>query len=357
MTLRRLTDGDVLASRRLSRLAFGGNRDISTDPPKGDVLGYGSFDDAGDLEAKVVALDYQQWWGGRAVPMVGVGGVASRPDARGRGLVRDLMGLMAAEATAPISVLYPTSTGIYRRLGWEVVGTLDTTPVPPLALAGRRRTDVRRATADDLPAIQDLYDARGRSGAGLLTRTGPMFPDGTAGVLEHDVVDVAVEDGRLTGYVAYDREEGYRGGGFLQVSECVTATDDAFATLLVTLGEWAGVVDEVRWRGDPFELQRHLSRNLSPQRERQPWMLRVLDPVAAFAARGYVRDGEADLTLDGSGWRLEVSGGEGRLVEGPGGPVLSPQQLARAYAGLQVSEAPALSALLAGPTPEILDYF
>lgn len=357
MTLRRLTDDDLLASRRLSRLAFGGPREVSTDPPRGDVLAYGAFDDAGELEAKVVALDYQQWWGGRPVPMVGIGGVATRPDARGRGLVRALLDLVAAEASAPVSVLFPTSTGIYRRLGWEVVGTLDTTPVLPLHLTRRRKTGVRRATAEDLPAIQDLYDARGRTGSGLLTRTGPMFADGTAGVLEHDVVDLAVEDGEVTGYVAYDREGGYRGGGHLDVSECVARTDDAFDTVLATLGEWAGVVDEVRWRGDTAQLQRHLGANLAPPRERQPWMLRVLDPVAAFAGRGYARDGQADFTLEGRPWRLEVSGGEGQLVDGAGGPPVTVQQLARAWAGLHVAEAPALSALLAGPAPEILDYF
>ena len=357
MTLRRLTDDDVVASRRLSRLAFGGPREVSTEPPRGAVLAYGSFDASGELEAKVVALDHAQWWGGRTVPMLGVAGVATRPDARGRGLVRALLDLMAAEAAAPISVLYPTSAGIYRRLGWEVVGTLDTTPVPPSSLPRERRTEVRRATADDLPAVQELYNARAATTAGLLTRTGPMFPDGTAGVLEHDVVDLAVDGGQVTGYVAYDREGGYRGGGHLQVSECVASTDDAFITLLATLGEWAGVVDEVRWRGDPAELQRHLGANLPPQRERQPWMLRVLDPAAAFAARGYLRDGRADVTLDGRGWRLEVTGGQGALVEGPGGPALTAQQLARAYAGLPVREAPQLSALLSGPAPEILDYF
>src|ERR1019366_9363780 len=68
---------------------------------------------------------YQQFWGGRPMPMGGVAGVVVAPDARGRGVGTRLMTAVAQRSLERgdlVSALYPATIPIYRALGWEVVG-------------------------------------------------------------------------------------------------------------------------------------------------------------------------------------------------------------------------------------------
>src|SRR5947209_2388132 len=127
--------------------------------------------------------------------MGGIAGVSVHPDARGRGhasaLMRDLLPVMRA-AGQPISVLFPTGVGVYRPVGWEVVGSLDDTRIATRDLKPWRAAEdvgVRTAMPADVPAIRDLYVGLGVNG--LLTREGPEFPSGAEAVLEHDIVALA----------------------------------------------------------------------------------------------------------------------------------------------------------------------
>jgi predicted acetyltransferase len=367
--LRELTDEDWGQRRRLSGLAFGYT--APEEPPAQPVpaVRLGAFD-GDELLAEATGLSYEQWWCGRPVPMCGIAGVAVHPHARGRGLVRELLSGVLARVPAPISVLYPTAPGIYRRLGWEVVGSLDETVVPLSVLPRPAPAGValRGARQEDLPALHALYVERGRSGSGLLTREGPSFPDGPARLLEADVVTVAEEGGQVTGWVGYDRGSGYRHGGPLRVRDLLTATPAALHALLGSLGSWSAVVDELRWRGSTADLALGTGASLPAPSAVQPWMLRVVDPVTALTARGWLHDGAAAFCVDGQGWQLEVTGGHAAVLprEPHSLPVLDPRGLALLYAGLGVGRllraglvdrpVPEL-ALLDGPAPEIADYF
>ncbi len=369
MILRELTDDDLQQSWDLGRLAFGGERGATAPVPTVRRRAYGAFDD-GRLVAKVALRDYEQWWGGRGVPMTGIAGVATAPDARGRGLVRQLLDLALGEHGAALSVLYPTAPAIYRRMGWEVVGSLDTThlPIGLLPTLGA----VRAATEADVAAIASLYDGIAATSNGLLARTGSSFPkgfpSGYAALLDADVVSVVEEAGSVTGYVSYRRDNGYRAGGQLVLGELLATTHTAMTALLGNLGSWSSVVDTVVWRGKTTDLALALGVNVPPPVEVQPWMLRVLDPVAAVAARGFgPGTWSVPVTVAGSPYRLEVEGGRGSLTAGPPGPELTEQGFALLYAGASAGtilrsgnatgDVRALAAAFAGPEPEILDYF
>ena len=98
-------------------------------------------------------------------------------------------------------------------------------------------------------------------------------------------------------------------------------------------------------------------------------MLAVLDPVAAFDQRGVRGSGRARFSVSGRGWLLEAADGRAGLTADATEylPVLDPRGLALAFAGapealllragLLDRPVPGLDALLAGPTPELLDYF
>ena len=372
MKIRPLEESDREQAHRLSMLAFGGDLSapVSTDPPPaGPYLG--AFDDAGRLVAKARSRPYDQWWGGRPVPMAGIAGVAVQPEHRGQGLVRTLMDELLHLAEAPISSLFPTAPSIYRPLDWEVVGTLDSTPIPLAALPTRTEgAAVRAATEQDLPAIETLYDARAKGSAGFLSRKGPSFPAGVKGILELDVVTVVVEDDVVTGYASYSRGRGYRGGSVMTLWDCITTSPHALRALLAGLGGWSAVAEAVTWRGSTDDLALFVNRSLPAVEQAQPWMLRVVDAVAAVAARGFaLGTTNASFVVSGTGYRLEVANGRGELavVPGEGLPVVHPRGLALLYAGVAAGrlsrtgladrELPELEEAFRGPQPEILDYF
>lgn len=369
MRVRPLIDDDGEQAFRLSVLAFGGDPRAAYTPSAELFEGVGAFDDAGRLVGKAVTVPYEQWWGGQRVPMCGLAGVAVHPDARGQGVVRQLVTAALEGQRAPVSVLFPTAPGIYRGLGWEVVGTLDDTEVP-LSSLPVSHSSVRSARPEDLPALQALYDDLGRATNGLLTRTGPAFRRGPEGLLEHDVVSVVEEDGEVTGYVAYDRGRGYRGGAQLRVWECVASAPSARRALLGSLASWTAVADTLLWRGATTDLALELPGRTPAPQTAQPWMLRVLDAEGAVAARGFAVDVVSEpFTWEGKGYRLETSAGRGRLVPaaGEGHPVLQPRGLALAFAGVGQGRLVAaglldrpvggLAEAFAGPPPQVLDYF
>ncbi|MCW2776874.1 MAG: family N-acetyltransferase [Frankiales bacterium] len=375
----RLGADDHEESWRLGALAFGGDLAAAAppraDPPRADT--WGVRDDRGVLVARAVLLDHEQWWGGRLVPSAGIGGVAVHPDARGGGTASRLLRHVVAEARARgqvVSSLFPTVPGLYRRLGWELVASLDETVVPTRAFAdvGPSPLRVRTAGPADRAALEELHDAEGRTGGGALSRRGRLFPDGPVPVA--DVVAVAEDDGgRARGYVAYDRGRGYDASSELVVRELVSADPAATRALLAVLGRWHPVAPSTRWHGPSAPLARQLPTLVPAPDRSRPWMLRVLDPVGAVAARGWRADVDVALRLEDKGgaqtaWRLQADAGVGRLVEGDGtGPLLHERGLALLWsgagtasvrsAGLLDGDLPGLDAALAGPPPVLRDYF
>lgn len=369
-TIRVLGEADREQGWQLSTLVFGGDPSATMPETAPSGPAVGAFDDSGRLVARAFSRPYEQWWGGRPVPMAGMAGVAVRPEARGKGLVRELLDELLTITDAPISSLFPTAPSIYRPLDWEVVGSYEFTSIPLTWLPSRAEVDVRNATEADLPAIEALYDSRGASGSGWLVRRGESFPDGVKGILEHDVVTVVDEDGRVTGYASYSRGRGYVNGGPLTLWDCITQTPEAMRALLAGLAGWSSVVDDVSWRGSTDDLALFVNRSLPAPAKAQPWMLRVVDPVRAVAARGFAPGATtATFAVSCVGYRLDVADGQGQLsvVPAEGLPVVHPRGLALLYAGvakgwlaragLADRELPELEEAFRGPRPEILDYF
>jgi predicted acetyltransferase len=381
VTARLLTDADSDSVWRLSQLVFGWlGGEVPPTLQGQTVVG---VDGPGGLIGSARLRSYEQWWGGRRVRMGGLAGVAVHPHARGQGAVRSMVAELLAlmrDGQQPVSVLFPTAPGIYRPLGWEVVGSLDDTVVPTGAfrrVAAAGDVPIRTAGPADVPAVAGLYDAYARSTDGLLTRDGMEFPKGAVGVLEHDVVALAEQDGRPAGYLTYARGSGYRASE-LRAWELVAQTPQARAALLGSLGTWDAVSATVRWRGPTDELALALSGSLPPPASVQPWMLRIVDAPAAVAARGF-RGGDAEVSFalvdpqvpaHARGWRLVVRAGDGRLepVEDTDLPQLHVRGLALLWSGAAGSEAvvraglldrplPALDRAFAGQPARILDYF
>ena len=390
--IRELTRDELPAAWEMGRLAFGG----AAEPPPSalravpGVSRLGAFDDAGRLVGKIVELPHEHWWGGRRVPAAGVSGVAVRPESRGGGVARALLGALLAQARdrgAAISALHPTVSDVYRAAGWEVAGVLGAVDLDTAALPRPRGDDgvaLRPGSTDDLPQVTDLYDQVARVHDGLLTRRGGFFdePQGGPPYSGVDAVTLAEVGGELTGALLFGRGSGYGPDARLEV-RTLLARDRATARALVgVLAGWRTVARTVRvplLTGDAVSTVLPLERVTDPGTT--AWMLRPVDVVAAVRARGWpghvrgrVAFGLTDALApwNAGSWELEISGGKGTLVPARGEPdlVLDVRGFAVLYCGGTTGRAvaqaglaggpgdpAALDLLAGGPAAQLLDYF
>lgn len=378
--LRPLATDDVPAALALGAEAFGSPAggtappptapppaDPPADPPPGRHA-WGTFDAGGRLVAKAVGLELGSWFGGVEVPTCGVAGVAVVAERRGDGLLADLVGALLDEAVARgevISTLYPTAPGVYRRLGYELVGSLDTVELPTAELLGvRAATGVttRRATAADAGAVRAVHDRWAAAQHGALTRRGGSFAGADDGLPAGTGVTLAVDAaGDVVGYAAWHRGEGYDPAtAVLVVDELLALSGEAHRALWRVLGSFSTVAGRVRLTtsgDDPARLV--LPGGTWRVVGSHPYALRLLDVERAFSLRrlpgtadaSFAVAGDPVASTDGS-YRLRVDGA-GTRCERTGaaasGPTFTPQGLALAWAGVQRCATLRMVGHLAGP--------
>lgn len=345
---------------RLGHEAFGFPASPS-EPPSLDQPGAISVIamDGDTMAGRMVDRDYDCWFGGRLVPTSGIGGVTVAMEYRGQGLLRPLfteLFRIAKDRGAVLSALYPSSAGIYRRLGYEVICTSDPARFPISALARISRPDgvrTRRATAADVPAIREVYDVWAAANNGPLSRRGASFPaDDEKLIKSFTGVTVAERDGVIIGYTSWNRGSSFGPDGALQVFDLIATEQDGYRALLAALGSFASIVGWVKIENaSGLDLVLELFPTSEWQvLDSQPYMLKIIDVVGALEARGYLAVittsvefgvcGDPITGADGH-YRLELADGKavctrlGDLGSEASVPVFTPNGLALAYAGSQ----------------------
>ncbi|SKB09309.1 GNAT family N-acetyltransferase [Aeromicrobium choanae] len=281
MEIRRLTedDRDALVAVRLPAFGtstLGGDR---VEHPAYER--WGLFVD-GRLAATTTRKPYASWFGGREVPTCGVGGVAIAPEFRGRGLLRPLMERLHDDARSQgdvVATLFASAPGIYASLGYRTVGAMDTIEVHASALHRfTRRRELRRATADDLPALKRIYTGWASRHDGPLTRTTVEFDDDA---WLHDATGVTLaldEDGTALAYAAWNRSPGVGGDAHVEVEDLVWADEGSRDSLLWMFGTFSTVAPTVRFDTSGTELTSVLPEHRVL--ENRPYDLLVLESEA-----------------------------------------------------------------------------
>ncbi|PRZ05110.1 putative acetyltransferase [Isoptericola sp. CG 20/1183] len=302
LVIRRSVVADVPAARRLGDEAFGAPATPRPAPepgtwPSANVRPWSAYDGE-ELVATLGVRRFTSWFHGAAVPTAGFAGVTVAAERRGEGVLRPLFDAALAEAREQgevISTLYPSAAGIYRSLGYEVIGSYDEARLPMAALAtvrppaGGVRT--RRAAPADVEAIRAVYRTWAAAQNGPLTRTEKPFlpePDELFG-LESGYTGISLAvgpDDEVLGFASWNRGSGYDGTGTIEVDDLVALTPDAARALWRVLGSFGTVAGSVRlstsgaWTGsDPSRLvlPDHTVTTTS-----RPYMLRLLDVPAAL---------------------------------------------------------------------------
>ncbi|MFC8797398.1 enhanced intracellular survival protein Eis [Promicromonospora sp. NPDC057138] len=361
---------------------------------------WGAFDD-GDLAARLRVYGFTSWFHGARVPTAGVAGVAVAPERRGSGHLARLFGAALDEARDRgdvISTLFPTAPGIYRGLGYEVVGSFDDVDVPVQNLGRVAAPDgvvTRRAGVADFDAIVAVHRAWAAAQNGPVSRaekpfwTPPekFFADYTGVTLAVSAGGSAGAAGDVVGFASWNRGDGYTPAtAVMEVDDLIALTPDAARALWRTLGSFSTVVGTARVSTsglDPAWLV--LPDLTSTVHAANPYMLRILDVAGALggvqaplegARVPFAVRGGQDLA---GAWTLTVSDGVTHLerdaiaVEDAHHerPVLSPNGLALLYAGAESAanlriaghltglpdQDAVLSALFAGRRLHVRDYF
>lgn len=340
----------------------------------------------GQVTATAVPIPMGQWFGGRRVAMAGIGGVGVAPSARGRGTATRMMQHVLQQQRdqgMPISVLYPATQPLYRRVGYEQAGSRYEIRVQAHGLDFKERSlKVRPIEASDQPVIQELYRRQACTRQGYLDR-GPYVWDRVLNPRIGAAYGFLVEGKQgVEGYLYLVRKRKVELDQELHLTDFVASTPAAWRRLLSFLGDHRSLAREVVWAGSPSDPV----LLLLPEQTYQVkllfhWMLRVLDVPAALEARGYppgasgtihfeVQD---ELFSDNRGsFILEVSGGTGHVRRGGNALMrLDIRALAALYTGFLTPEAlRSVGALVAddatvrlattlfcGPAPALPDMF
>ena len=166
MIVRFLTPNDVVEHDKVTSQAFSYACDIH-DP--GSVLPcekvLGAFDDDDKtLFADMEILERKCNYDGGVLTCAAVGGVAAKPEHRGKGAVKALFRSLFDQSGYDISILYPFSEPYYRKFGYERAGYSVQLTVPFSELSAiPRNQDVWMYEGNDTEQLLELYNRCARS--------------------------------------------------------------------------------------------------------------------------------------------------------------------------------------------------
>jgi predicted acetyltransferase len=335
----------------------------------------------GRVAGGLTLIPMGQWFGGRSVPTVGIGGVGVDPQERASGLASALMRGTLEELHASgcaLSTLYPATQPVYRRAGYELAGWRVTYSLDANLIDVRDRSlPIEVCDPVEPDPLAPIYTARAQRTNGNLDRS-EQFWGRIVDNPKGDVQAYLVGDGE--GYVVF-KQVGHWGYD-LELRDVVALTPTAGRRLLTFFADHRSFAKKVKWNGpigDP--LAYHLREQHWNVDEVFGWMVRIVDIERALAERGYASTLEAELHLhvsddvlpgnDGD-FVLQVSGGKAQVTRGGRGslrldvrglsPLYTAHQPAEALVALGLaegtdSELALATTVFAGPAPWLADSF
>jgi predicted acetyltransferase len=340
----------------------------------------------GEVAGGLVLLPMGQWFGGRSVPMTGIGSVGIDPEHRASGLGARLMRDVLEEihaAGAPLSTLYPATHEVYRRVGYELAGSWIVHRMP-VAVVEVRDRELEMLRVDDPAVVRPLYAERARRGAGNLDRSDRFWEHALSSEPEDMHIYLVHRDGTREGYCAFRQVRGPDSFKYdLRLRDVVALTGSAARRLWTFFAEHRSFANDVVWVAGPADPMVYAVREPLWRVDRAwNWMLRIVDVRGALGSRGYPAAASGELHLevrdDVLGWNdgrfvLEVSGGAGKVRKGGRGRLrIDVRGLASLYTGflgpreLQATgyldaasdrDSDTAASLFGGPAPWLADFF
>ena len=351
-TIESIRSGDEGQRHDLRRQAFGPtdpyDPDLAVPGPERTVAAYVGD----DLMGTVVALDFTMTWGGSPVPGVGLSGVVVRPELRGRGaaraLLRESFDRMRARGEVA-AALFPTTATLYRSVGFEICGShewrhlpLEVIPTGPAATLQWRRVDF------DDPGIRSMHDRMSGRIDGWVVADDQWWAYTCATMVKEASTNrfayLGSREGIDAAAIIYHYEPSEKGFYELATDLVAGVDDAAVAAALGFLAINGTTASRVETDLPASLLARHVpSFQRTKVTHALPWMLRLIDPVGAVAARGWPSSVTGRVELDivdetipaNAGPHVfEIADGSASLTSGGSGAIrVTVNDLAVIYAG------------------------
>ncbi len=186
---------------------------------------WGAFDEEGKLCAKLGLLSADIFVNGERMPMSGIGGVATWPEYRRQGLVKQLLThslQVMNESGKLLSLLHPFSFPFYRKFGFVMFGDYKKYVIPTDKLPAKESYDgdVRRDITD-IAVLNRIYEAYAQGYNGMMFRNEDRWKHSILDDEGHTAVYYSAS-GEPGGYVLYKAEKKE-----LLVEEFVWLNEDA----------------------------------------------------------------------------------------------------------------------------------
>ncbi|MXR51513.1 GNAT family N-acetyltransferase [Halovenus sp. WSH3] len=250
---RRVPESDSRRYREILRYAFapeeGPLDEEGEEWPPGPFDPYGLYD-GGRLRSTCKLYDLDAWLREGTVRIGGLGAVATLPEDRRQGYVRELCRHaldVFEERGARLVVLWPFETAFYAAFGWATAHDERRYECPPAALpshdsAGR----MRRFDPDEWERLREAEQAHGE-GVALSLRRSPAWwsertlTNWTGGTQPY--IYGYERGGEVAGYLTYTVDD----SGTLAVDTLAYADEEAYRAILSVLGRHGAQIERVEF--------------------------------------------------------------------------------------------------------------
>ncbi|MEL7243722.1 MAG: GNAT family N-acetyltransferase [Cyanobacteria bacterium J06573_2] len=301
-----------------------------------------------EIVGGLVTIPMGQWWGGKSIPMTGIAGVGVAPEFRGSGAALSLMQQAIRELyenDVSISVLYPATQRLYRKVGYEQGGSFCSWEILAQSIQIKEQPLPVQSVPLDSEIFYELYTKQGKNINGYLNRNQIIWNR----IIQPS--DKEVFYGYIIG--SLEKPEGYiiisqysrDSDNILSVVDWVTLTNAATKTFWSFLSNHRSQIDKIRWRSSAIDnLTLILPEQTVKNRFIQRWMLRIINVEKALSTRGYFSGIETELHLEitddliaenNGKFILSVVEGRGNIEKGGKGELkLDIRGLASLFTGL-----------------------
>ncbi|MBS0189864.1 MAG: GNAT family N-acetyltransferase [Phycisphaerales bacterium] len=366
---------DIPTAARMIALAFAGTLDgVTKWLTDNGIENIRVVREGRQIPACLRRISMGQFFGGRSVPLVGIAGVATAPELRGKGHARRMMESCVREMReegAALGGLYASTQALYRQSGFEQAGHRFITRIPLVRLLGGDKSrQVIVLDESDHNRVKACYTRFASSFNGLLDRTDYVWKR-IREMRDSRFQGFGVTDsaGDLSGYLYLaQKRDDTTGRQELHLSDLAFTSESAGRQLIAFLADFEPMGDFVQFGGGPM----HPLLTLLPQQRYEVklkdfWMLRIVDVVRAFEARGYSAASRGSVVLsvrdrlvpENEGrWRIEFERGRAKVHRNKGARGAAIEcdirGLAPLYSGLYSPRQAAILGLCSGE-PEALD--
>lgn len=338
------------------------------------------------LAGGLAIIPMGQWWGGQRVPMAGIAALGITPEYRGDGAALTLIQNTLQELSQreiPISVLYPATQPLYRKVGYEQAGSSCVWEISSQRIQIRQPSlPIEAVSPKNHDIFHKLYQQQAKLTHGYLDRhpaiwQGLIRESSTATVHSYLIGD----QDQPQGYIIMTQERTQE-GKILRIKDWAILSNAALQTFWTFITNHRSLIDKVMWKSSAIDaLALMLPEQEASIRNQDRWMLRIVDVCKALEARGYPPRVEAELHLEVQDdllsanhgrFILSVADGKGEVTKGGKGELqidirglaplysslFTPHQL-QLMGKLQATQTALLTAtkIFAGQSPWMIDFF